>query len=115
MFESIEICSKISEKLKNKIKLFNVFDDYKGCNVLFATTEDQIYGFGQNYRSCCGLGHDSIVHKPELIPELCDKNVKQFFIGFNFYLAIIEDNQLFGWGVNHLDQLGIGKTSLFGV
>ena len=118
MFESIEsfkICSKITEELKTKIKLFNVFNDYKGYNVLFATTEDEVYGFGQNYKSCCGLGHDSDVHRPQLIPELCYKSVKQLFIGFNFYLAITEENQLFGWGENDLGQLATGKTSLFGV
>src|SRR6201996_8507091 len=103
--DHFEICSKIEPKLKKIVKAFHVFDDYIGLNVLFITSDDNVYGFGQNTWGCCGLGHNSYVDKPEVIPELCHKSVKQFFIGMHFVLALNSDGQLFGWGCNDRGQL----------
>ena len=46
--DHFEICSKIDSKLKRVVKVFHVFDDIKGLNVLFITSDDNVYGFGQN-------------------------------------------------------------------
>ena len=109
--KKFDICSKISENLRIILTLFHVFDDIKGYNVLFATFDGNVYGLGQNSFGCCGLGHNSIVNEPQVIPELCDKNIKQFFIGWDFVLALNESNHLFGWGKNDRGQLGIGCIS----
>ena len=78
--DHFEICSKIVPKLKKVVKAFHVFDDDEGLNVLFITSDDKVYGFGQNTFGCCGLGHNRVVNEPQVIPELCHKNIKQFFI-----------------------------------
>src|ERR1700721_1489607 len=104
-----EICSKIEQKLKKIVKAFHVFDDYKGLNVLFITSDDKVYGLGQNNFGCCGLGHNSVVNEPQVIPELCHKNIKQFFIGYDFVLALNNDGKVFSWGCNDDGQLGIGS------
>src|ERR1700759_5734882 len=96
--DHFEICSKIEPKLKKIVKSFHVFDDTKGLNVLFITSDDNVYGFVQNFFGCCGLGHDSVVNEPQVIPELCHKSVKQFFIGYGFVLALNSKGQLFGGG-----------------
>ena len=85
--DQFQIYSKIEPKLKKVVKAFHVFDDKNGLNVLFITSDDKVYGFGQNTRGCCGLGHDNVVNEPQVIPELCHKNIKQFFFGFSFVLA----------------------------
>ena len=98
IINTFPICSEISVDLKQKIKLFHIFDDINGFNVLFVTIDDQVYGYGQNTDGCCGLGHTNVVKIPQLIPELCNKNIKMFFVGYAFVLALTEDNKLFGWG-----------------
>ena len=106
LLNRFRICSKITEKIKLQIKIFHVFEDIKGQNVLFITSDDKVFGFGTNYFGCCGLGHNSVVNEPQIIPELCHKNIKQFFIGRNFTLAHTNDGQVFGWGYNSSGQLG---------
>src|SRR6202012_1297762 len=83
----------------------------KGLNVLFITRDDNVYGFGQNSFGCCGLGHNNVVNEPQVIPELCHKNIKQFFIGYSFVLALNNDGQVFNWGCNYVGQLATGYLS----
>ena len=105
------LCSNISEDMKITIKIFHVFDDLNGYNVLFITSDDKVFGFGSNCCGCCGLGHNSVVNEPQIIPELCHKNIKQFFIGFSFILALNCDNQVYGWGRNDVGQCGRGSIN----
>ena len=105
IFNRFEVFEKVDQNLKQKIRLFHVFDDIKGHNVLFVTSDDEVFGLGQNSFGCCGLGHNSVVNEPQVIPELCHKNVKQFFIGRTFYLALNSNNQVFSWGRNDWGQL----------
>ena len=112
MFIRFSIFEKVDENVKQRIKLFHVFDDYKGYNVLFITSDDEVYGLGKNSSGCCGLGHNNAVNEPQVIPELCHKNIKQFFIGYDFVLAFNCDNHVFSWGKNHCGQLGRGYISI---
>ena len=112
ILEVLEKRSKFNQIFrKKKLKAFHVFDDKKGSNGLFITSDDKVYGFGSNLSGCCGLGHNNFVDKPEVIPELCHKNIKQFFIGWNFYLAQDNDNHIYCWGCNYRGQLGKGFLS----
>ena len=108
LLNRFEICSKISENLKLKIKIFHVFYDGNEDNILFITSDDEVYGFGSNDFGCCGLGHNSVVNEPQIIPELCHKNVQQFFIGGDFVLCLTTDKRVYGWGSNNDGQLGRG-------
>ena len=105
IFNRFPIFEKVEQNLKQKIKLFHVFDDINGYNVLFITSDDKVYGLGQNTFGCCGLGHNNVVDEPQVIPQLCHKNIKQFFIGYTFVLALNSDGKLFGWGKNSHGQL----------
>ena len=106
--DQFEICSKIEPKLKKVVKAFHVFDDFNGLNILFITSDDKVYGFGQNTWGCCGLGHSNFVNEPQVIPELCHKNIK-FFIGYDFVLALNSVGQVFSWGNNYFGQLATGS------
>ena len=66
---------KFSQNLKHEIRLFLVFDDHLGKNCVYFTTDDQCYAFGSNLVGCLGFGHSKFVEEPQLVPELCHKNV----------------------------------------
>ena len=88
------------------IKYIHIFDDKNGFNVLFVSMDDNVYGFGSNQWGICGLGHNKNVKDPQIIPELCDKNIQQFYNGFDFVLGLTSDNELYGWGLNNWLELG---------
>jgi len=86
--------------------LFYVFNDYYNeKNVLFVTNDDLVFGLGVNIKGCLGLGHNSAVHSPQLIPQLCHKSVQQFINAFDFVLAFTQDNQIYSLGQNSRGQL----------
>ena len=71
------------------------------------TNNDTVYGFGSNYWGSIGLGHNMPVNSPQIITELCHKNIKQFINGRDFVLAVDCNNYIYGWGQNNVGQLGI--------
>ena len=115
--DKFEISENIPENIKQIVKYFHVFKkDYTVFsnhknNILFVTIDDKVFGMGYNYEGVCGLGHEYEVKEIELIPELCDKGVKQFFLGSDFVLCLTSDNKLFSWGKNTHGQLGIGQLN----
>ncbi len=42
---------------------------------------------------------------------MCWKQIKQFFIGIDFVLALNEEKRVFSWGQNYEGQLGRGYKS----
>ena len=76
-------------------------------------TRSSVWDSIPNSSGCLGLGHNSVVEEPKLIPELCDKNVKKFFIGYDFVLALNSANQLFGWGQDVYGILPVDQKSSF--
>ena len=111
LLNRFSIFSKVSEKIKFVIKIFHVFNNWKNESVIFITSDDIVFGFGSNDFGCCGLGHNSVVNEPQIIPELCHKNIQQFFIGKSLILGLTCDKQVFGWGRNTRGQLGRGYDS----
>ena len=105
VLKKFTICN--NSNLNNfSIKYIHIFDDKNGFNVLFVSMDDNVYGFGSNQWGVCGLGHNKNVKDPQIIPELCDKNIQQFYNGLGFVLGLTSDNVLYGWGRNDWLQLG---------
>ncbi|CAG2173346.1 unnamed protein product [Oppiella nova] len=95
------ICDTIDTNMKNKIKLFHVFNDYNNDkNILFVTNDDTVYGLGANNNGCLGLGHKNAVKTPQTIPQLRGQRIRQFINGSDFVLAMNENNHVFSWGRN---------------
>ena len=106
------VFSGITEDLKERIKLFHVFDESFGQkSVLFVTNDDKVFAFGSNEWGKCGSGDSYPINTPQEIPELRGHKIKKFFIGENFVLAINQQNDVYGWGYNYSGEIGIGKTS----
>ena len=87
------------------IKFIHIFNDKNGFNVLFVTNEDKVFGFGSNQFGVCGLGPNKNVKDPQIIPELCDKNIQKFHNGLDFVFGMTIDKQFYGWGRNNFGQL----------
>ncbi|CAG2164072.1 unnamed protein product [Oppiella nova] len=77
--------------------------DY-GYNILLVTNNDTVYGWGANGGGCLGLGHGSQVETLQLIRKLRGKRIQQFINGYDFVLAITEQNHVFSWGLNDQGQ-----------
>ena len=93
ILNKFHIFSKVDSKLKRSIKLFHVFD--QGNSAFFISATDIVHGLCLSYSS----NYYSILYssEPKVITELCNKNIKQFFIGSSYILAINNANQVFGW------------------
>ncbi|CAG2176179.1 unnamed protein product [Oppiella nova] len=66
-----------------------------------------VYGLGSNIRGQLGFGHNTPIHTPQRVPELCHKSIHQFLSGSDFVLAVNTDNNvIFGFGCNDEGQLG---------
>ncbi|CAG2175107.1 unnamed protein product [Oppiella nova] len=111
-----KICDKIPDEVKQKVTLFHVFlSTNNGSNVIFITNYDFVYGLGDNCRGCLGFGHNFPVESPQIVQELCHKNIKQFYNGGDFVLAETTNNKLYAWGVNTCGQLArkLSKGSVY--
>ena len=86
-YEKPEFDFKLNE-IKQEIRAFHIFDDINGLNALFITSDDKLFGFGSNHFGCCGFGHNIVVNEPQIIPELCHKNIQQFFNGIRSTLGL---------------------------
>ena len=110
--DSFEICHILTDSFKKQIKLFYLFSNLKKYNLLLTTNKDKTYGFGYNSFGLLGLGHNLCVNEMTVIPDLCDKNIIEFYNGWDFIIAINKNrNKLFGWGRNHFGQLGRGYSN----
>ena len=106
----------VTNDLKVFIKSFYVFktkknenyENYYNVNTLFVTIDDKVFGFGYNENGVCGQGCNGNIIKPLSIPELCDKNVIEFFNGEDFVLCLTSNNHMYSWGKNDHGQLGFG-------
>ena len=106
--------SNIFNFLKLEIKYLHVFESHSRTselNILYVTYHDKVFGKGDNEFGVLGLGHDNCVKEAQIIPQLCDKNVVEFYNGFDFVLCLTIDNNLYGWGNNLLSQLGTGQIT----
>ncbi|CAG2106011.1 unnamed protein product [Medioppia subpectinata] len=105
--EKYEICAKIPDIIKQEIKIFHIFDDTSGKNILFVTTGDRVYGLGTNTDGVLGLGHNRPIHTPKEILGLSSHKIHHFYNGCDYVLAVNSDrNRVFSWGRNDCGQLG---------
>ncbi|CAG2166536.1 unnamed protein product [Oppiella nova] len=77
------------------------------CSLL---DNDFVYGLGSNVRGCLGLGHENVVKYPEIIAKLFEQKIQTFITGYDFVLAMNENNHVFSWGHNHRGQCGRDVT-----
>ena len=94
--------------MKNKIKLFHVFSETIAYCV---TNDDKVYVLGRNSLGKGGIVHTCDVNEPQIIQELCHKNIQEFVFGSRFVAALDSEHQVYIWGQNEFGQLGIGYIS----
>ncbi|XP_054163445.1 RCC1 and BTB domain-containing protein 2-like [Oppia nitens] len=97
-----------NEKLKNSVRLLAIFG-HNGSDIIFATTNDNVYGFGSNRFGCLGLSTwDEDIDKPQLNITLSSKQLKNIYYGFGHCIGLTNSGQCYSWGENEFGQLGIG-------
>ena len=111
IFNKFENFNQLSEKTLKQIQYFYVFNEKNTSNVFYITFDDKCYGFGSNIEGVLGFGHYFVVEKPLIIEELCNKNIIEFYNGFDFVIALNTENELYCCGCNERAQLGIGCRS----
>ena len=99
----------IRKKFRKSIRLLCVF----GCGageVIFATKDDNVYGFGRNRFGGLGLGTlKEHITSPTLNTTLSHKKIANIFCGFEHWIALTADGRCYSWGHNELGQLGHGS------
>ena len=79
IINKFEICTNISDTMKQTIVLFHVFWT-QNRNIIFITNEDKVFGLGNNSDGCLALGHNKAIDSPHIIPELCHKKIQHFYM-----------------------------------
>lgn len=83
---------------------------------MFACTSREIYAWGWNHASQCGLGHEEDQHRPHVIESLRGTEVREIGAGATHSFALVHiakmrSDILFSWGSNALGQCGQGKKA----
>ena len=83
---------------------------------MFACTAREIYAWGWNQSSQCGLGHEEDQHRPHVIESLRGTEVREISAGATHSFALVHiakmrSDILFSWGSNAMGQCGQGKKT----
>lgn len=108
-FKNFKLLAKTltdSEVIKT-IRLLSVFGN-NGSEVIYATTDDKVFGFGQNRFGCLGLGTYDCTPKPVLNRTLSDKALIDIVTGCEHCIGLTANGQCYAWGLNGFGRLGIG-------
>ena len=103
------VLHKLKPQVVNKIKFCSIFGD-SGNEVLLVTDDDRVLAFGANRYGCLGLGHNQEVSEPQVIDELCFKQVVDIAYGYKHVVVLTGQGDIYSWGNNSFGQLGNGTT-----
>jgi RCC1 and BTB domain-containing protein len=101
-----KVLNALKEEFLNNIKTFFIFGtDNK--EVYFVTNEDKFYAFGKRDTKFSDSPQtEPEEEKPEIVDELCGKEIVHFTNGFNHVIAWNENQEIYCWGNNKFGQLG---------
>jgi len=80
---------------------------------IYKLDKNQVYSFGDASDGCLGLEtseKQQCVDTPTLITKLGDKKIVSIAAGPRHTACISDDGELYCWGFNYYDQLGLGET-----
>ncbi|XP_054158466.1 RCC1 and BTB domain-containing protein 2-like [Oppia nitens] len=95
-------------EIGQRLRVLAIFGE-RGTSTICVTTDDQVYGLGDNRYGCLGVGRwDKLISEPIALAELCGKQVANIYYGFGHCIALTAGGQLWTWGENDFGQLGLG-------
>ena len=105
-FECIANTSNF-DNFQNKIRLLAVFG-VNGDEVIFATNEDHVYGFGRNRFGGLGLSttEANISSDIRFNDMLSGRQIQDFVWGYEHWIALTATGRCYSWGHNNRGQLG---------
>lgn len=78
--------------------------------IVLLSVKGEVYSFGENIDNQLGCDNDNVTFRPQ--PQKMN-NVplfKAIFVGRNHCLAISGNNELYGWGSNRYNQIGVSDA-----
>lgn len=76
---------------------------------LALTSWGLIFAWGDNFYGQLGINStEANISTPQLVKSMARKQTVQVASGSNHTLALTADGEVYGWGRNHLGQLGLG-------
>lgn len=103
------ILHRLKLQFLSRIKSFIVFGE-KGTELLLLTSDDCVFGLGENEWGSLGLGHKNPVTEPTEIESLRGKRILSVVNGAKHVLALTGDGEVYSWGNNNYGQLGNMNT-----
>ncbi|XP_054155257.1 RCC1 and BTB domain-containing protein 1-like [Oppia nitens] len=103
------VLHRLKPQMVNKIKLCSIFGETSN-EVLMITEDDRCWAFGTNRYGCLGLDHNRETPEPQMVNELCHKQVMDIAYGYKHVLALTANGDLYSWGNNTFGQLGNGTN-----
>ncbi|XP_054161156.1 RCC1 and BTB domain-containing protein 1-like [Oppia nitens] len=89
------------------IRLLSIFGN-QASEVIFATVEDKVYGFGHNRYGLLGLSTDEAdIRRPRLNTTLSGQQVVNIYWSYDSCFARTLTDQWYGWGLNMYGSLGV--------
>ena len=106
--------SSIDNKLLSQINLVFI-TTFKANNpdIIIITKSDDVYAFGPNGNARQGFGTTSAVVEPTLVPELCDKGIKNILIRQQFGIGLTQSGDVYTWGYDYMGLLGLGQSNTY--
>jgi alpha-tubulin suppressor-like RCC1 family protein len=108
-FKNFKLLAKTltdSEVIK-RVRLLSIFGN-NGSEVIYATTDDIVFCFGENRFGCLGLGTYDYIPKPVLNRTLSGKTLIDIVTGYEHCIGLTANGQCYAWGLNGFGRLGIG-------
>ncbi|EFC37935.1 predicted protein [Naegleria gruberi] len=88
-----------------------IVDIVSGAYFTFFITNDGIYGIGENENGQLGVGNNLNQNDFVKIESLNGLNIKKLVCGTFFSMVLTQDSEVYGFGLNHWGQLGLGYKS----
>ena len=104
---SSSVFRDIPKTLKSDVKCFYKSEDFE----FHVTNDNKVYVLGTDKFGKIGLGDARGCNVMTEIIELDDKDIDEFFEGYNCVFARSETNEIFSWGWNEHGQLALGFKS----
>jgi RCC1 and BTB domain-containing protein len=101
------VLQKLNIHFYNNIKFISIC----GSNVIIVTKSDKVFSYGNNTDGCLGLGHYNTVDEPQVVSELCNKQLIKVAFGSTHMLFLTKSGECYSSGGNDFGQLGNGTIA----
>lgn len=105
------VLNLLEPELRSKVKLVYIFSQ-AAAEVIFTTTDDEVYSMGTNASGCLGVGDTQSSLVPRSVEVLNGRKVIDIAAGAGPHVLVLtQEGEVYSWGHNSYMQLGNGGSS----